>query len=102
MKYADDKNSEVRTWAINVLCAIAGEIGYGKLQPYLKNLRPPIIKSIEDKLDEAGNGKEYDNIDEKPIRVKGGQTRDANRGKAQPIDLEVGNEFIDIPKKKAS
>lgn len=46
VKYADDKNNDARTWAINLLCSIAGEIGYNTLQPYLKNLRPPIIKSI--------------------------------------------------------
>lgn len=46
VKYADDKNNQVRSGAINVLCCIAGEIGYNALQPSLKNLRPPIIKSI--------------------------------------------------------
>jgi hypothetical protein len=46
VKYADDKNNDVRSGAINVLCSIAGEIGYNTLQPYLKNLRPPIIKTI--------------------------------------------------------
>jgi hypothetical protein len=46
VKYADDKNNEVRSGAINVLCSIAGEIGYNTLQPSLKTLRPPIIKSI--------------------------------------------------------
>ena len=46
VKYADDKNNDVRSGAINVLCCIAGEIGYNTLQPYLKNLRPPIIKTI--------------------------------------------------------
>ena len=46
VKYADDKNNDVRSGAINVLCCIAGEIGYNSLQPYLKNLRPPIIKTI--------------------------------------------------------
>ena len=52
VKYADDKNNDVRTWAINLLVNVAGEIGYAKLQPYLKNLRPPIIKTIEEKLDD--------------------------------------------------
>ena len=46
VKYADDKNNEVRSGSIVLLCSIAGEIGYNTLQPYIKNLRPPIIKSI--------------------------------------------------------
>lgn len=54
VKYADDKNNDVRVAAINLLCSIAAEIGYNSLQPFLKSLRPPIIKSIEEKLDEAG------------------------------------------------
>lgn len=54
VKYADDKNNDVRLASIALICSIAGEIGYNSLQPYLKNLRPPIIKSIEEKLDEAG------------------------------------------------
>ena len=56
VKYADDKNNDVRNGATTLLSSIAGEIGYNTLQPYLKNLRPPIIKSIEDKVDEAGHG----------------------------------------------
>lgn len=47
VKYADDKNSDVRTASITLITTIAGEIGYNSVQPYLKNLRPPIIKSIE-------------------------------------------------------
>lgn len=70
MKYADDKNNDVRTGAINLLCSIALEINYNTLQPYLKNLRPPIIKSIEDKLDEAGQAPEPQNFDERPIKPK--------------------------------
>lgn len=46
VKYADDKNNDVRTGAINLLCSISQEISYNTLQPYLKALRPPIIKSI--------------------------------------------------------
>jgi hypothetical protein len=46
VKYADDKNNDVRTGAISVLASIASEITYNALQPYLKNLRPPILKSI--------------------------------------------------------
>lgn len=68
VKYADDKNKDVRTWAIILLASIAGEIGYNRLQPHLKNLRPPIIKSIEEKLDEAGN--EPSNFDEKPAKPR--------------------------------
>lgn len=70
VKYADDKNNDVRTGAINLLCSIALEINYNTLQPYLKNLRPPIIKSIEDKLDEAGQAPEPQNFDERPIKPK--------------------------------
>lgn len=46
VKYADDKNNDVRVAAIALICSIASEIGYNAIQPYLKNLRPPIIKSI--------------------------------------------------------
>jgi hypothetical protein len=53
-----------------LLSSIAGEIGYNALQPYLKNLRPPIIKSIEEKLEENGNMEEPQNFDEKPIKSK--------------------------------
>lgn len=47
IKYADDKNSEVRNAAINLICTISNEIGYASMQPYLKNLRPQIVKAIE-------------------------------------------------------
>jgi len=50
VKYADDKNSDVRTSSVTLITTIAGEIGYNSVQPYLKNLRPPIIKSIEEKM----------------------------------------------------
>jgi len=46
VKYADDKNNDVRVASIALICSISAEIGYNALQPYLKNLRPPIIKSI--------------------------------------------------------
>ncbi len=55
VKYADDKNSDVRTSAITLITTIAAEIGYNSVQPYLKNLRPPIIKSIEEKMEEGGH-----------------------------------------------
>lgn len=47
IKYADDKNSDVRNAAIQLICTISNEIGYSSMQPHLKNLRPQIIKSIE-------------------------------------------------------
>jgi hypothetical protein len=47
VKYADDKNNDIRTAAISLICSIASELGYNTIQNYLKNLRPQIIKSIE-------------------------------------------------------
>lgn len=47
IKYADDKNSDVRNSAIQLICSISNEIGYASMQPFLKTLRPQIIKSIE-------------------------------------------------------
>ena len=85
VKYADDKNSDVRTWSIALLSSVAGEIGYGKLQPYLKNLRPPIIKSIEDKLEDAG-GNDHQDFDEKPIKVKT-SAKTSGRGKYEQPEL---------------
>lgn len=70
VKYADDKNNDIRVSAVALICAISAEIGYNAMQPYLKNLRPPIIKSIEEKLDETGNMEEPQNFDEKPIKTK--------------------------------
>lgn len=46
IKYADDKNSDVRNAAIQLICTISAEIGYSKIQPHLKNLRPQILKTI--------------------------------------------------------
>ena len=70
VKYADDKNNDVRVSAIALICSISAEIGYNAMQPYLKNLRPQINKSMEEKLDEAGNMEEPKNFDEKPIKTK--------------------------------
>jgi hypothetical protein len=70
VKYADDKNSDVRTSAITLITTIAAEIGYNSVQPYLKNLRPPIIKSIEEKMEEGGHAQEPQTFDEKPIKPK--------------------------------
>lgn len=53
-KYADDKNSEVRNAAINLICTISNEIGYASMQPFLKNLRPQILKTIEEKFQDQG------------------------------------------------
>lgn len=47
IKYADDKNNDVRNAAISLICVIAKEIGYASMQPFIKSLRPQIIKSIE-------------------------------------------------------
>jgi hypothetical protein len=54
LKYADDKNSEVRTAAIQLICTISNEIGYTSMQTFLKSLRPQILKTIEEKLAENG------------------------------------------------
>ena len=43
VRYADDKNSDVRNAAVALICSIANEIGYSAIQPFLKNLRPKII-----------------------------------------------------------
>jgi hypothetical protein len=47
VKYVDDKSSEVRSSSMNLLRCLIEEVGYGKVSPFLKNVRPPIIKSIE-------------------------------------------------------
>jgi hypothetical protein len=46
VKYLDDKNNDLRTAAINAMVAISNEIGYNALQPFIKNVRPQIVKSI--------------------------------------------------------
>ncbi len=51
IKYVDDKNNEVRNAAINAVVAISAEIGYSALQPFLKNVRPQIIKAIEEQME---------------------------------------------------
>lgn len=89
VKYADDKNSDVRTGAINLLCSISQEIGYNSLQPYLKNLRPPIIKSIEDKLEESGQVAEPQSYDERPVKPKTSDKGGA-RSRNQQME-ELGN-----------
>lgn len=71
VKYADDKNNDVRTAAVYALSVISMEISYQTMQPYLKSLRPPIVKAIEDKIDELGGSEEVQNLDERPIKVKG-------------------------------
>ena len=44
-------------------------MGYNAVQPYLKNCRPQIIKSIEDQLaDTEGDNRPFD---EKPIKTTG-------------------------------
>lgn len=66
VKYADDKNSDVRNSAIQLICAISNEIGYASMQPFLKGLRPQIIKSIEEKFHEGGGQDDRDH-DERPL-----------------------------------
>lgn len=83
VKYADDKSNDVRTAAIALICTIAGEIGANSIQPYTKNLRAPILKAIEDKLEETGNAEEPQNFDEKPIKPKNSE-KPAARGR-QPV-----------------
>lgn len=67
VRYADDKNSDVRNAAISLICSIANEIGYSSIQPFLKNLRPKIVETIEEKFHEKG-GKDDRDFDERPIR----------------------------------
>lgn len=88
VKYADDKNSDVRTASITLITTIAGEIGYNSVQPYLKNLRPPIIKSIEQKMEEGGHAEQPQTFDEKPIKPK---ANNKNQPRQQEQDFEVGN-----------
>lgn len=47
VRYVDDKSSEVRMSSMGLIRRLIEEIGYGKVSPFLKNVRPPIIKSIE-------------------------------------------------------
>ena len=67
VRYADDKNSDVRNAAVALICSIANEIGYSNVQPFMKNLRPKIIETIEEKFHEKG-GKDDRNFDERPIK----------------------------------
>lgn len=46
VKFVDDKNNDVRAAAMSAIVAISNEIGYNAVQPFLKNVRPQIIKTI--------------------------------------------------------
>lgn len=47
VRFVDDKSSEVRMSSMGLIRRLIEEIGYGRVSPFLKNVRPPIIKSIE-------------------------------------------------------
>lgn len=47
VKYVDDKSSEVRNSSMNLLRVLIEEVGYHVIAPFLKNVRGPIVKSIE-------------------------------------------------------
>lgn len=52
VKYVDDKSNEVRISSMGLISRLVREIGYNRVQPFLKNLRAPIIKSIEGMVQE--------------------------------------------------
>lgn len=50
-KYLEDKNSEVRTAAVNLMVTLSKEMGYENLYQDLENLKPQVIKMIEEKIE---------------------------------------------------
>ncbi len=48
-------------------------MGYNALQPFLKNVRPQIIKTIEEQM-EGGEGDDR-NHEDRPIKAKGAQNQ---------------------------
>lgn len=48
-------------------------MGYNALQPFLKNVRPQIIKTIEEQM-EGGEGDDR-NHEDRPIKPKGAQNQ---------------------------
>lgn len=68
IKYADDKNNDVRNAAVKLICTIATDVGFASIQPYLKTLRPQILKLIEEKFQESG-AEDDRNHDDRPINV---------------------------------
>ncbi len=50
-RYLEDKNSDVRTAAVNFIAALSKEMGYENLYQDLQNLKPQVIKMIEDRIE---------------------------------------------------
>jgi len=53
-KYLEDRNSEVRSAAVNVIAKLSKEMGYENIYEDLKSLKPQLIKLIEDKIESEG------------------------------------------------
>lgn len=53
-KYLEDKNSEVRTAAVNFMAALSKEMGYENLYRDIENLKPQVIRMIEDRIEAEG------------------------------------------------
>ncbi len=62
VKYVDDKNNDIRNAAIGVIVEASKQMGYQQVQGYLKGVRPQIMKTIEEQLEDSGGAeeKEYD------------------------------------------
>jgi hypothetical protein len=50
-RYLEDKNSDVRTAAVNFIASLSKEMGYENLYQDLQNLKPQVIKMIEDRIE---------------------------------------------------
>ena len=48
IKNIEDKSSEVRRGAVELIKALINEVGYQKVSGHLKHLKPAVLKLIED------------------------------------------------------
>lgn len=53
-RYLEDKNSEVRTAAVNLMVELSKEMGYQNLYQDLQNLKPQVIKMIQERIEAEG------------------------------------------------
>lgn len=54
---------------MKAILAISNEIGYSAVQPFLKNVRPQVIKAIEQQMQNT-EGDNNRNFDDRPIKSK--------------------------------
>lgn len=58
VKYVDDKNNDIRNAAIGIIVEASKQMGYQQVQGYLKGVRPQIMKTIEEQLEDSGGAEE--------------------------------------------